>query len=182
MPAAAAADETAAEIAGAFEAHHAMVFRTAYRVTGNAGDAEDVLQTVFLRLLRRPADTGAVDNLPAYLHRAAVNAALDLVRARQAAGDIRLEEAPPPADAAPGADRMLASAETRAWLRAAVARLSPQAAGIFALRFFEGLGNPEIATLLGTSEGTVAVTISRARERIQREYDAYVGGKHVPRK
>jgi len=36
-----------------FRVHHGLVFRTAYRITGNAGDAEDVLQTVFLRLLRR---------------------------------------------------------------------------------------------------------------------------------
>src|ERR1019366_1471223 len=34
--------------------HHSTVFRAAYRVTGNASDAEDVLQTVFMRLLRRP--------------------------------------------------------------------------------------------------------------------------------
>ena len=34
-----------------FKEHHGMVFRAAYRVTGNAGDAEDVLQTVFLRLV-----------------------------------------------------------------------------------------------------------------------------------
>ncbi len=37
----------------AFRAHHGLVFRTAYLITGNAADAEDVLQTVFLRLLPR---------------------------------------------------------------------------------------------------------------------------------
>ena len=35
-----------------YRQHHAMVFRTAYRITGNAADAEDVLQTVFLRMVR----------------------------------------------------------------------------------------------------------------------------------
>ena len=35
-----------------FRTHHDRVFRAAYRVTGNTSDAEDVLQTVFLRLLR----------------------------------------------------------------------------------------------------------------------------------
>jgi DNA-directed RNA polymerase specialized sigma24 family protein len=39
-----------AELARVFEDHHAFVFRAAYRVTGNAADAEDVLQTIFLRL------------------------------------------------------------------------------------------------------------------------------------
>src|SRR5258707_8846164 len=36
-----------------FREHHDQVFRTAYRVTGSPSDAEDVLQTVFLRLVRR---------------------------------------------------------------------------------------------------------------------------------
>ena len=38
-----------------FRAHHGLVFRTAYRITGNAADAEDVSQMVFLRLFRREA-------------------------------------------------------------------------------------------------------------------------------
>jgi DNA-directed RNA polymerase specialized sigma24 family protein len=36
-----------------FREHHAFVYRTAYSVTGARHDAEDVLQTIFLRLLRR---------------------------------------------------------------------------------------------------------------------------------
>ena len=43
------------QFAQLYEAHHGMVFRTAYRVTGNASDAEDVMQTVFLRLMKRDA-------------------------------------------------------------------------------------------------------------------------------
>ena len=41
------------DLESAYQAHHAMVYRTAYRVTGNPSDAEDVLQTVFLRLMKR---------------------------------------------------------------------------------------------------------------------------------
>src|SRR5437588_12816905 len=67
-----------------FREHHGLVFRTAYRITGNAGDAEDVLQTVFLRLLRRGPNTEALDNPESYLRRAAINAALDVIRSRQA--------------------------------------------------------------------------------------------------
>ena len=36
-----------------FQEYHGLVYRAAYRITGNAEDAEDVLQTLFLRLLRR---------------------------------------------------------------------------------------------------------------------------------
>src|SRR5690242_21859219 len=78
-----------------FREHHAMVFRAAYRITGNAGDAEDVLQTVFLRLVRRDADAEPVGNMASFLHRAAVNAALDLVRQRQNIRNVPLDDLEP---------------------------------------------------------------------------------------
>ena len=55
-------------------------------------------------------------------------------------------------------------------------RLNPRIAQMFALRFFEGKDNPEIARLLNTTPGTVAVTLSRTRDRLQKEYVAYMGG------
>ena len=66
---------------------------------------------------------------------------------------------------------------SREWLRSAVARLSPQAAEIFSLRFFEGKDNGEIASIVGTTTGTVAVTLSRARDRMEKEFRAYQGAK-----
>src|SRR5947209_9513398 len=70
----------------AFDAHHAMVFRAAYRVTGNAADAEDVLQTVFLRLAGRDLGSEVVENMEGYLRRAAVNASLNLLERRASQG------------------------------------------------------------------------------------------------
>lgn len=161
-----------------FREQHASVFRAAYRVTGNASDAEDVLQTVFVRLLGRAPDAEAVGNMEGYLRRAAVNAALDLVRSRQAARQVPLDQVAPllPANPSLAPDRVQRSAEIRQWLRRAVARLSPRAAEIFALRFFEGQENPEIAQSLGTTTATVAVTLSRTRDRIQQEFRSYMGG------
>ena len=160
-----------------FREHHATVFRAAYRVTGNASDAEDVLQTVFMRLLRRPPDAEAVGNMEGYLRRAAVNAALDLIRSRQAAPHVPLEDVAPllPETVSLAPDRLYRSTEIRHWLREAVSRLSPRAAEMFALRFFEGRGNPEIAQALGTTTASVAVTLSRTRERIQQEFRSYMG-------
>ena len=51
------------------------------------------------------------------------------------------------------------------------------AAEIFSLRFFEGKDNGEIARILGTTTGTVAVTLSRARDRIEKEFRSYQGGQ-----
>ena len=172
------AEGTTADLEKIFREHHVMVFRAAYRITANANDAEDVLQTVFLRMLKRDAAAEPVGNMASFLHRSAVNAALDLVRARQNIRNIPLDQLEPvlaePAHRGP--DRAQSSGEIRDWLRGAMARLNPRIAEMFILRFFEGKENPEIARLMNTTPGTVAVTLSRTRDRLQKEYLAYMGG------
>ncbi len=166
------------ELERIFQEHHGLVFRAAFRVTGNATDAEDVLQTVFLRLLKR--DTGAepVGNMASFLHRAAVNAAVDLLRTRRNIRNIPLDELEPvlAESAHRGPERAQSSSEIREWLRTALARLNPRIAEMFTLRFFEGKDNPEIARLLNTTPGTVAVTLSRTRDRLQKEFRSELGG------
>ncbi len=172
------ATHPAADLESVFREHHAMVFRAAYRVTGNATDAEDVLQTVFLRLLKRDPEAEPVASISSFLHRAAVNAGVDLMRSRQNIRNIPLDDLEPvlaeSSHRAP--DRAHSSGEIRDWLRAALGRLNPRIAEMFALRFFEGKDNPEIAQLLNTTPGTVAVTLSRTRDRLEKEYRAYQGG------
>lgn len=151
-----------------YEAHHAMVYRTAYRITGNAPDAEDVMQTVFMRMLKREQssenkrDAPEIENPESYLRRAAVNAALDIVRARQADNTLELERT-----AASGSCTELR--DLRDTMRRALSKLSPKAAEMVALRFFEGYTNPEIAKLMGMSQIVVAVTVHRARKKLQQE-------------
>src|SRR4029453_7669367 len=59
-----------------------LIYRTAYSVTGSRHDAEDVLQTIFLRLLRRGVPPDFSRNPQGYLYRAAVNLSLNTVRTR----------------------------------------------------------------------------------------------------
>jgi RNA polymerase sigma-70 factor, ECF subfamily len=172
------AGQPAIRLEEVFRDHHAMVFRAAYRITGSAVDAEDVMQTVFLRMLKRDAEAEPVANIVSFLHRAAVNAALDLMRSRQNIRSVPLDDLEPVLAGPPHhqPDRAHASGEIREWLRGALARLNPRSAAMFALRFFEDKENPEIARLMDTTPGTVAVTLSRTRDRLEKEYRAYVGG------
>jgi RNA polymerase sigma-70 factor (ECF subfamily) len=159
--------------------HHDLVYRTAYRVTGNAEDAEDALQTLFLRLLRREASPDIAQNPKAYLHRAAVNISLDIIKAKSrnvSAEDIELE------DGRPAPDREQDSAEIQAWLRGALGELSPKTAEMFVLRHIEGYDNGEIAKMLGTSRGTVAVMLFRARLRLQKSLKNRLGVRGKPRR
>ncbi len=175
MAANAIVPETPGRVEELFRTHHARVFRAACRITGNESDAEDVLQTVFLRLLRQESPAGNVDHIESYLHRAAVNAALDIVRARREARRVELEEVAPSlsGDARLEPDRCRSSHELRSLLRNALAHVSPKAAEIFALRYFEGYGNAEIARMLGATVTNVAVTLHRTRGELQQHMQAH---------
>jgi len=155
------------ELENAFEAHHGMVFRTAYRITGNAADAEDVLQVVFLRLMRRGHHAEAVDNHESYLRRAAINAALDVIRSRQAERTVELT-VDLPHDETP---------ELRRALARAIAQLPERSAEVFTLRFLEGFTNGEIAEALGISSVLVAVIVHRTRRQLRRELGSYLGDR-----
>jgi len=161
-----------------YREHSRVVLQTAYRVTGSAQDAEDVLQTVFIRLARRadPPDFSAGSR--AYLRRAATNAALDIVQSRRVRSGVSLDSAVQDVhrDTGPAPDRLHLSRELQNHLRVALTNLSRRSAEIFALRYFEDLDNNEIAEQLGTTAGTVAVTLHRARERLKEEMAPFMGG------
>ena len=165
-------DSTGAGLRDLFEEHHRLIFRTAWRVTGNANDAEDVLQTIFLRLLKRPPAALETGNAGGYLRRAAINASLDLIRSRKRSRLVALdqqiiEEMEPAGDGASDPDRRFAGLELRDRLRRELAGVNPRAAEMFVLRYFEGYRNSEIGPMLGTSRMTVAVTLHRLRKRLR---------------
>lgn len=157
-----------------FQEHHASVLRAAYQITGDLSESEDVLQTVFVRLLQREASQLAQIGR-AYLKRAAINAALDVVRSRKIVPLEDLEGSLCQDSAGP--ERLCSASELRKWFRGAMARLNPTAAEIFALKFFHDLSNREIADLLGTSPGVIAVTLHRTRSRLQNEIESIQGEK-----
>jgi RNA polymerase sigma-70 factor, ECF subfamily len=167
------------ELAELFQRHHKAIFRIAYRITGSRSDAEDVLQTIFLRLTPNRRDLSP--NPEAYLHRAAVNASLDLIRRRARADFIALDVVDFDQSAkfsrqCPEKD--FADVELRELLRQAVAKLEGNAAAAFALRYFEGYDNKRIAQVLGTSQMVVAVTLHRARTRLRKEIGDYLEKHH----
>src|SRR6185503_16560587 len=84
-----------AELDRILREHHLLVYRTAYGVTGSREDAQDIVQTIFLRLLKRECPPHLQKNPKAYLYRAAVNLSLNTIRSRRhqlQAGDAGLEK------------------------------------------------------------------------------------------
>lgn len=135
-----------------------VVYRAALRVTGSTADAEDVLQTVFLRLLNREdmAETALAPE--AYFRRAAVNAAVDVLRRRARRAERTVEE------------RMTAPAPSpilKEQLRRAIAKLPPRDAELFTLRYIEGVSNTELADMLGIERITIGTRLHRIRQTLQ---------------
>ncbi len=141
-----------------YQRHADVVYRAALRVTGSPADAEDVLQTVFLRLLNREDLVETARAPEAYFRRAATNAAIDILRRRTS----RAEK---PAD-----DQMSAPASSpilKERLRRAIAQLPPRDAELFSLRYVEGVSNSELADMLGMERVTVGTRLHRIRQMLQ---------------
>ena len=155
---------SSAEVAELYECHYAAVYRAALRITGNPSDAEDVLQTVFLRVLNQGGRLELAQVPEAYFRRAAVNAAIDLLRRRTARTEIQLEDAPPP----PAKEN---TALLKERLRRAIATLEQNDAIMFLLRYVEGLTNGELAEMFGQEKNSIAVRLHRIRQALQTEME-----------
>jgi RNA polymerase sigma-70 factor (ECF subfamily) len=163
-----------------FRAHHERVFRTAHRITGSAADAEDVLQTVFLRLVKSHESVNLAEHPEAYLSRAAINASLDLMRSRVRSKTVGLEDMTSELSdrGARNPESQHVDRELQLLIRQAVSRLGATAAEMFVLRYYEGHDNREIAKLLGTSQMVVGVVLHRARTKLRKEIGYYLEKHH----
>jgi RNA polymerase sigma-70 factor (ECF subfamily) len=166
MPAAAAPDvidETRVpDLEDVFRQHAPMVYRTARAITGSTDEAEDIVQTVFLRLLKGDSGDHPRTNLKGYLYRAAVNLSLDTLRARRRRSFIRdLDRIEAAAPAATSFD------EVAQWLDVALSHLDPPSLEILTLRYVHDYSDGEIAKLLGTSRGAIALRLFRLRRRLK---------------
>ena len=155
MPLAGSCDEL-------FQEHASFIYRTAYGITGRHQDAEDVLQTLFLGLLRSGL-SAAAKNPKAYLYRAAVNLSLNLVRKRQREVEMDVADLPDVAATAPDS----IDDEHHRYLYQAIAQLKPEAAEILVLRYVHDKSDAEIARMLGVSRGTIALRLFRSRARLK---------------
>jgi RNA polymerase sigma-70 factor, ECF subfamily len=157
-----------------FREHSVLVYRTAYSITGSPQDAEDVLQTVFLWLLRRGIPSGFNGNPKGYLYRAAVNASLNIRKSK------KREIVNSAADRTGalvivGESRSKPDIENR--LVEAISQLNPRAVEMLVLRYEHNYSDAEIGKMLGTSRGVVAVTLYRARTRLEKLLRASTGDK-----
>jgi RNA polymerase sigma-70 factor, ECF subfamily len=145
-----------------YQEYSATVFKTALRVTGNAADAEDVLQTVFVRILDHQVVLNPACSPERYLRRAAINASIDLLRRKAARSEHEFED-----------DRQYASREDsvllKERLRRAVAKQPAENAELFVMCYVEGYSYDELAEHYQLERGTVASRLHRIRAAIRKD-------------
>lgn len=141
------------------------LLRTAYLLTGNAADAEDLVQSALVKTYRafdRIQDRSALDG---YVRRAIVNTHISWWRRR------RLEEYP--TDEIPE-QAVIDNADTsdlQDSLRRAIDRLPQRMRAAIMLRYYDDMSEAEVAEVLGVSRGTVKSTVSRAMAKLRLDAD-----------
>src|SRR5262245_51652166 len=154
------------ELEELFREHAPMIYRTAFSVTRNPQDAEDVVQTLFLGFLRRGISEGLKENPQAYLYRAAVNLSLNL---RLRGRDVQMDELTAKRlREYVDVDTSEHDEDIQRRLAEAFSQLNVRHVEMLVLRYEYNYSEAQIAKLLGKSRSAVAVTLFRARARLKR--------------
>jgi RNA polymerase sigma-70 factor (sigma-E family) len=137
------------------------LLRTAYLLTGNRADAEDLVQSALAKTYlawNRIEDRGAIDG---YVRRAMVNTHISEWRRR------RLEEFPTDVIPDQAVADHAASSDMQETLRRAIDRLPQRMREAIMLRYYDDMTEAEVAEVLGVSLGTVKSTVSRAMAKLR---------------
>jgi RNA polymerase sigma factor (sigma-70 family) len=148
-----------------FQAQRARLLRALYLLTGNAEEAEEVLQDAFLALWERWDRVAGMDDPVGYLYRTALNRYRSRVRravraARRVTGQ------------AHGAD-LFAEADERDAVARALAGLTPRRREAVVLTEVLGYGSPEAGKVMGVADATVRRLAQDAREDLRRALEAH---------
>ena len=158
--------------------HGRDLHRVAYRITGSAHDAEDVVQEALIRAYRQLASFDGRAAMSTWLHKITANCAVDLLRSRMR----RPEEAVEEEQLMDGSndatmyeqEKHARSSDIRAAVVRAMASLTSNERTAFVLRHFEGMSIDEIGRTLGTKVNATKHTVFRAVRKLRQELEPLV--------
>lgn len=168
-------DGEVAKLAILFERYHVMLYNFFLRLTGRSGPSEDLVQEVFVRILKYRSTYRSESKFTVWMFQIARNAHADLLRRRKPEVPIDEQfEEPAGAEPAP-ADRLEAEVDA-ALLRRALDRLPVRKREILLLSRYEDMKYKDIAQLLGCSIETIKTSVHRAIRDLRKIYLELQGG------
>jgi RNA polymerase sigma-70 factor, ECF subfamily len=160
-----------------YDRHAGLVYGVSLKVLGNAQEAEDLTQDIFVKLIEQTSYDPTRGSLRTFLMILTRSRAIDRLRSRQAAQKTKqrwqTDYASAPSDAASAAGAEFAKAEQTAQVRAAMAQLSVQQREVLQLAYYEGLTQAAIAERLGEPLGTVKARARRGLLKLREILQAY---------
>lgn len=162
------------------ERHHRRLLRVCERLLGDAEDARDAVQEVFLKVMVKAGGFRPKALVSTWLYRVAVNHCLNVLRRRRLRRWVSLSPAedddaaapPDPAEERAGPDRELAARRQWARVQRAIAALPPSQRAVLVLARFEELSYKEIAETLGITLGAVESRLFRAMRALEKAQEA----------
>jgi RNA polymerase sigma-70 factor (ECF subfamily) len=171
------------------------VYRLARGITRNDADAEEVVQDVFVTLLRKHQSFEGRSALGSWIYRITTNTALNKRRGKRFEAEVHLEDCLPAfkadghregdpsylvADWSQSPERELLSAEARQIIAATMDALPDHYRAVLGLRDIEGLSNEEVAGILGESIPSVKSKLHRARMALRERLTHHFGAVREP--
>lgn len=161
-------------LVAAYLEHRAFLLRLLTARTGSAAEAEDIVQEMYERLAALPDGGGAVENVPAFLNRMALNLAFDRRRSgtRAAARDGEwlsanaLVDGPEPVAEVPTAEDVASGRQELRLLHDAIDALPPQGRRVFEMHKLQGRPHAEVAASLGISRSAVEKHMAAAMKNL----------------
>lgn len=153
--------------------HSRLVFKIAYAAVRNPHDAEDIVQEVFLRVLRSQKHLAEVLDPRAWLARITWNVVNDRRRAHRATNG--LEDVVEPSSLAPSPERIVERQEMAQVVERMIAALPPELREPLVLSAIEELAGVQVAEVLGIPEAAVRARVFRARQILKEKLAGYVG-------
>jgi RNA polymerase sigma-70 factor, ECF subfamily len=166
------------------DAYSTPIYRLALKMLGNEQDAEDVLQTTFIKAFQHVSNFEGRSSLSTWLYRIAANEALMSIRRKHPSisldeelqdDDGNIQEPLEFADwsALPESDML--SAESRIVLDRAIEGLPIKLRAVFLMRDIEGLSIKETSEALDLTETAVKTRLLRARLFLREKLSGYFG-------
>lgn len=153
-----------------YRQHAGRVYALCLRLTGNASDAEERTQDVFVRLWDKISSFRGESAFSSWLHRLAVNVVLKEARTTKRR-ELRVMPTDDP-DVVGAQHASPVQSGLSIDLERAIAELPDGAREVFVLFDIEGYGHAEIAQLVGIAEGTSKAQLFRARQLLREKLDA----------